>query len=111
MILDRTQPKLEQWKSAKEWLRKMQVETVGKVKAKRTSSTAPTTWLKYLRILDACDFNPYPQDPALIEMTYKKIGQTILGIKKGTEEDKAKARARAKQEHTQAQQFLLHFPY
>jgi hypothetical protein len=109
VIFDLTQPKLEQWESAKQWLRKMQVETVGKVKARRASPTGPATWVKYLRILDACDFNPDPQDPALIEMTYKKIGQTILGITKNTEENKA--RARAKQDHLQAQRLLAHFPY
>ena len=104
VIFDRTQPKLEQWKSAKKWLRKMQVERVGKVKAKRTSSTASTTWLKYLRILDAYDFNP---DPGNLKVTQTTIGEYVPGITN----DADIAPALISQDHAQAQQFLLHFPY
>jgi hypothetical protein len=106
VIFDLMQPKLFQWESAKHWLTKIQAEQVGDIPKKNAD---PYTWLKYLRILDACDFNPDPQDFALTDMTYEKIGQMILGITKNTEENKA--RARAKQDHTKAQQLLVYFPY
>jgi transcriptional regulator len=101
VIFDLLQPKGEQWKNAKHWLAKIQLEHVGPLPKQRED---PYAWLKYLRILDAWDFNP---DPENLNVTYQTIGEIILGIKR----DSNKARARAKQDHMQAERLLAHFPY
>ncbi len=105
VIFDLTQPKLQQWEAAKNFLALIQARHVGKIKKMRAN---PNTWENYLRILDAWDFNP---DPDNFKVTHEKIGEIILCLDTDSQDAKDFAKARASQDYTQATRLLNHFPY
>jgi len=106
VIFDLTQPKLHQWEAAKRWLARIQADTVGQIKKRRASGPAPKTWLRYLRILDAWDFNP---DPEKLHIIYETIGEMVLWNPDDPNRD-GSFRARVKQDHDQAKRLLAYFP-
>jgi len=102
VIFDKSQKSFgKQWAVAKEKLEALQKTLVGDLPQRRFH---PDVGQNYLRILDARSPDPVTKKPLA---TYAEIGREVLKIKK----DPNKARARAKQDHDQAQRLLTHFPY
>lgn len=102
VIFDKRQQSFgKQWDAAKGKLAALQKTLVGDLSQRRLH---PDVCQNYLRILDARTLDPETEKPLA---TYEEIGRVVLRIKK----DPNKARARAKQDHDQAQRLMAHFPY